>query len=183
MDALAEVVPASALAEVPQVPGAGCEFALPIGFEESDQLGDEVRKDEAEEWSVVVHTRRVAGASVHRACPWPQASPEKGVPCRSHRLAEPGHRPREDAMLTLHACEAGLAHGRYVPPGQIHRSRHTRGFTVLPNTALQDRRLSYTARGLLADLLFRPDDWCEDGRRLADTTPRAASPSPKPCAS
>lgn len=40
---------------------------------------------------------------------------------------------------------------------QIHRSRHARGFTVLPNTLLQDRRLSYTARGLLADLLSRPD--------------------------
>ncbi|WP_435134037.1 hypothetical protein [Actinacidiphila sp. bgisy144] len=55
---------------------------------------------------------------------------------------------------------------------QIHRSRHTRGFTVLPNTALQDRRLSYTARGLLADLLSRPDGWREDGRRMADTSPQ-----------
>jgi hypothetical protein len=53
---------------------------------------------------------------------------------------------------------------------QIHRSRHTRGFTVLPNTLLQDRRLSYTARGLLADLLSRPDGWREDGRRMADTS-------------
>jgi hypothetical protein len=55
---------------------------------------------------------------------------------------------------------------------QIHRSRHTRGFTVLPNTLLQDRRLSYTARGLLADLLSRPDGWSEDGRRMADTSPQ-----------
>jgi hypothetical protein len=55
---------------------------------------------------------------------------------------------------------------------QIHRIRHTRGFTVLPNTLLQDRRLSYTARGLLADLLSRPDGWCEDGRRMADTSPQ-----------
>jgi hypothetical protein len=55
---------------------------------------------------------------------------------------------------------------------QIHRSRHTRGFTVLPNTILQDRRLSYTARGLLADLLSRPDGWREDGRRMADTSPQ-----------
>ncbi|MEU6173927.1 hypothetical protein ABZ832_18650 [Streptantibioticus parmotrematis] len=54
----------------------------------------------------------------------------------------------------------------------IHRSRHTRGFTVLPNTVLQDRRLSYTARGLLADLLSRPDGWREDGRHMADTSPQ-----------
>ncbi|MFG1805043.1 hypothetical protein [Streptomyces sp. NPDC049040] len=55
---------------------------------------------------------------------------------------------------------------------QIHRIRHTRGFTVLPNTLLQDRRLSYTARGLLADLLSRPDGWREDGRHMADTSPQ-----------
>jgi hypothetical protein len=55
---------------------------------------------------------------------------------------------------------------------QIHRSRHARGFTVMPNTLLQDRRLSYTARGLLADLLSRPDGWREDGRRMADTSPQ-----------
>ncbi|NJP46092.1 hypothetical protein HCN08_22180 [Streptomyces sp. PRB2-1] len=55
---------------------------------------------------------------------------------------------------------------------QIHRIRHTRGFTVMPNTALQDRRLSYTARGLLADLLSRPDGWREDLRRMADSSPQ-----------
>jgi hypothetical protein len=55
---------------------------------------------------------------------------------------------------------------------QIHRSRHARGFTVLPNAFLQDRRLSYTARGLLADLLSRPDGWREDGRHMADTSPQ-----------
>ncbi|MFI0718329.1 hypothetical protein [Streptomyces sp. NPDC021224] len=55
---------------------------------------------------------------------------------------------------------------------QIHRIRHARGFTVLPNTLLQDRRLSYTARGLLADLLSRPDGWREDGRHMADTSPQ-----------
>ncbi|MFF9642406.1 hypothetical protein [Kitasatospora aureofaciens] len=47
-----------------------------------------------------------------------------------------------------------------------------RNFTVLPNGLLQDRRLSYTARGLLADLLSRPDGWREDGRHMADTSPQ-----------
>lgn len=43
---------------------------------------------------------------------------------------------------------------------------------MLPNSLLQDRRLSYTARGLLADLLSRPDGWREDGRHMADTSPQ-----------
>ncbi|MFC5668422.1 hypothetical protein ACFP3U_36375, partial [Kitasatospora misakiensis] len=55
---------------------------------------------------------------------------------------------------------------------QIHRSAHARCFTVLPNGLLQDRRLSYTARGLLADLLSRPDGWREDGRHMADSSPQ-----------
>ncbi|WP_329131288.1 hypothetical protein OG552_09755 [Streptomyces sp. NBC_01476] len=55
---------------------------------------------------------------------------------------------------------------------QIHRSRQARGFTVLPNALLQDRRLSYTARGLLVDLLSRPHGWSEDGRRMADSSPQ-----------
>ncbi|MFF1789791.1 hypothetical protein ACFVX9_25425 [Kitasatospora sp. NPDC058243] len=55
---------------------------------------------------------------------------------------------------------------------QIHRSAHSRFFSVLPNGLLQDRRLSYTARGLLVDLLSRPDGWREDGRGMADSSPQ-----------
>ncbi|MFE2345713.1 hypothetical protein [Kitasatospora cineracea] len=43
---------------------------------------------------------------------------------------------------------------------------------MLPNAMLQYRQLSYTARGLLADLLSRPDGWREDGRHMADTSPQ-----------
>ncbi|TQF04161.1 hypothetical protein E6W39_20415 [Kitasatospora acidiphila] len=55
---------------------------------------------------------------------------------------------------------------------QIHRSEQLRRFTVLPNGLLQDRRLSFTARGLLVDLLSRPDGWREDGRQMADSSPQ-----------
>ncbi|MDH6127955.1 hypothetical protein [Kitasatospora sp. GP82] len=55
---------------------------------------------------------------------------------------------------------------------RVHRTEHVRHFTVLPNGLLQDRRLSYTARGLLTDLLSRPDGWREDGRHMADSSPQ-----------
>ena len=52
----------------------------------------------------------------------------------------------------------------------IHLSAQTRGFTVFSNRLVQNRALSYTARGLLCDLLSRPDGWSEDGRRMADSS-------------
>ncbi|MEV7023956.1 hypothetical protein [Kitasatospora sp. NPDC093558] len=55
---------------------------------------------------------------------------------------------------------------------RIHRTEQVRHFTVLPNAVLQYRKLSYTARGLLADLLSRPDGWREDGRHMAATSPQ-----------
>ncbi|MEZ0070579.1 hypothetical protein ABIA32_006632, partial [Streptacidiphilus sp. MAP12-20] len=54
----------------------------------------------------------------------------------------------------------------------IHRSQHTSGFTALPNELLQNRRVSYTAKGLLSDLLSRPDGWREDGKNMADNSPQ-----------
>ncbi|MGW3078283.1 hypothetical protein [Kitasatospora sp. NPDC001132] len=66
----------------------------------------------------------------------------------------------------------GVGHQELELQMQIHRSAHARAFTVLPNGLLQDRRLSYTARGLLADLLSRPDGWREDGRQMADSSPQ-----------
>ncbi|GAA2739843.1 hypothetical protein GCM10010440_04260 [Kitasatospora cinereorecta] len=55
---------------------------------------------------------------------------------------------------------------------RIHRTEVASHFTQLPNRVVQNRRLSYTARGLLVDLLSRPDGWREDGRQMADTSPQ-----------
>jgi hypothetical protein len=41
----------------------------------------------------------------------------------------------------------------------VIRSNPETGFTVLANAFLQDPRLSYETKGLLAELLSRPDDW------------------------
>ncbi|GAB2703926.1 hypothetical protein [Kitasatospora kifunensis] len=57
----------------------------------------------------------------------------------------------------------------------IHRSAPARHFTVFSNRVLQDRQLSFTARGLLVDLLSRPDGWREDGRQMADSSPQGRS--------
>ncbi|MEO3976209.1 helix-turn-helix domain-containing protein [Streptomyces sp. CAU 1734] len=54
---------------------------------------------------------------------------------------------------------------------RVHLSARTRAFTVLGNDVLQDRRLSFTARGLLAYLLSLPDGAREDVRTLADRHP------------
>jgi hypothetical protein len=42
---------------------------------------------------------------------------------------------------------------------KIHRSHPRERFTIIPNETLRDERLSYLARGVLAELLSRPDDW------------------------
>ncbi|HEY7296049.1 MAG TPA: hypothetical protein VH916_13475, partial [Dehalococcoidia bacterium] len=42
---------------------------------------------------------------------------------------------------------------------KIHHSRPGAGFTRIPNETLRDERLSMAARGHLAYLLSRPDDW------------------------
>ncbi|MGW2397137.1 hypothetical protein ACWCYY_11345 [Kitasatospora sp. NPDC001664] len=43
---------------------------------------------------------------------------------------------------------------------------------IIPNELAQNRAMSYTARGLLVDLLSRPDDWRETCRHMADSSPQ-----------
>jgi len=53
----------------------------------------------------------------------------------------------------------------------IVRGPRRRGYVIIPNRAVEDSRLSWKARGLLAYLLSRPDGWHTDSVRLADVGP------------
>lgn len=50
---------------------------------------------------------------------------------------------------------------------KITRARRRQNFTVIPNEAIDDERMSFRARGLLAYLLSRPDGWTTSAERLA----------------
>lgn len=51
------------------------------------------------------------------------------------------------------------------------RVAHRRRFTTIDRETINDERLSFRARGLLAWLLDKPDDWTTDSTRIAaDTT-------------
>lgn len=54
---------------------------------------------------------------------------------------------------------------------RIQISPRKRAFTVLGNEVVRDRRLSFTARGILCYLLSLPDGSREDVRTLADKHP------------
>lgn len=50
---------------------------------------------------------------------------------------------------------------------KLRRVETPRGWTSIPNETLEDRRLSWRARGILAYLLSRPPGWDTDSERLA----------------
>lgn len=54
----------------------------------------------------------------------------------------------------------------------IHRSRPASAYTVIPDETLRDPRLSYETRGVLCELLSRPDDWHTTVDELAATARR-----------
>jgi hypothetical protein len=54
-----------------------------------------------------------------------------------------------------------------IPVSIIRAPRPDGNFTVIRNTVLRDERLSYRARGVLAAILSRPDNWRTDSDSLA----------------
>ena len=50
----------------------------------------------------------------------------------------------------------------------IHHSEPQGQFALIPNATLRDPRLSYAARGILAELLTRPDGWDETMENIYD---------------
>jgi hypothetical protein len=55
---------------------------------------------------------------------------------------------------------------------KIRRSRPADNFTILPNATLRDDRLTYCARGVLAELLSRPSGWETNADALSDRARR-----------
>ncbi|MFF2852638.1 hypothetical protein ACFVT5_41055 [Streptomyces sp. NPDC058001] len=55
---------------------------------------------------------------------------------------------------------------------KIRRSRPADNFTILPNATLRDDRLTYCARGVLAELLSRPEGWETNADALSDRARR-----------
>lgn len=55
---------------------------------------------------------------------------------------------------------------------KIRRSRPEADFTIIPNSALRDDRLSYCARGVLAELLSRPNGWETNADALSERARR-----------
>lgn len=54
---------------------------------------------------------------------------------------------------------------------RIHRTAHQRFFMTLGNEVVRDSRLSFCARGILANLLSQPDGKRDDIRTLTERTP------------
>lgn len=55
---------------------------------------------------------------------------------------------------------------------KIRQSRPADNFTILPNALLRDDRLTYCARGVLAELLSRPSGWETNADALSDRARR-----------
>ncbi|MFF8629724.1 hypothetical protein [Streptomyces werraensis] len=51
---------------------------------------------------------------------------------------------------------------------QVQRTKHVSGYTIVPNTILQHRRLSLTARGLLSLLLSQPEHTAATVKELTE---------------
>lgn len=50
----------------------------------------------------------------------------------------------------------------------VMRGEHRQQFVILPNATVRDERLSHMARGILADILSRPEGWKTNADEMAD---------------
>lgn len=57
----------------------------------------------------------------------------------------------------------------------IVRTKRSTNFTIISNTGMEDPRLSFKAKGILAYLLSKPDDWQVRDRQLATVGPDGRS--------
>lgn len=51
---------------------------------------------------------------------------------------------------------------------RIVRHKHETDFLIVPNATVRDQKLSYLARGILVEILSRPDGWETTADRLMD---------------
>lgn len=50
----------------------------------------------------------------------------------------------------------------------IRKGKHTSDFVILPNATVRDEQMGHLARGILAEILSRPDGWETTADQLAD---------------
>ena len=78
---------------------------------------------------------------------------------------------RKAPMSPAAACSGGASHLRMAPNMSIIRVNKTNKYSVISNEPLNDKRLSWQARGIMAYILTKPDDWVVRNKDLENSGP------------